>query len=140
LIKPLIATPDIIAKTPTSWRPDLQKYGLHLAYSDFVYGLDICKRLLVPVHNGLKVYAEGTWTDGPGEKHDYMGFSAKKAKNEGVKISDFIPCVFKIDFKLGRGINPYILSFTDASFDWARFILMNGDSTEAQSSSSRRNP
>ncbi|XID96027.1 F510_1955 family glycosylhydrolase [Paenibacillaceae bacterium WGS1546] len=34
------------------------------------------KRLMIPVHNGLKVYANGAWSDAPGEKHDYMGFSA----------------------------------------------------------------
>ncbi|WP_134752445.1 F510_1955 family glycosylhydrolase [Paenibacillus athensensis] len=34
------------------------------------------KRLMIPVHSGLKVYANGAWSDAPGEKHDYMGFSA----------------------------------------------------------------
>jgi hypothetical protein len=33
------------------------------------------KRLLIPAHNGLKVYGDGKWSDAPGEKHDYMGFS-----------------------------------------------------------------
>jgi hypothetical protein len=33
------------------------------------------KRLFIPAHNGLKVYADGKWSDAPGEKHDYMGFS-----------------------------------------------------------------
>lgn len=33
------------------------------------------KRLFIPVHNGLRVYADGKWSDAPGEKHDYMGFS-----------------------------------------------------------------
>lgn len=33
------------------------------------------KRLLIPAHHGLKVYADGKWNDAPGEKHDYMGFS-----------------------------------------------------------------
>ncbi|MGF9713885.1 hypothetical protein EXW96_18480 [Paenibacillus sp. JMULE4] len=33
------------------------------------------KRLLIPALNGLKVYADGKWSDAPGEKHDYMGFS-----------------------------------------------------------------
>jgi hypothetical protein len=33
------------------------------------------KRLFIPVHNGLKVHADGKWSDAPGEKHDYMGFS-----------------------------------------------------------------
>jgi photosystem II stability/assembly factor-like uncharacterized protein len=33
------------------------------------------KRLLIPVHNGLSVYADGKWSEGPGEKHDYMGFA-----------------------------------------------------------------
>lgn len=34
------------------------------------------KRLIIPVHHGLKVYVDGAWSDAPGEKHDYMGFSA----------------------------------------------------------------
>jgi photosystem II stability/assembly factor-like uncharacterized protein len=34
------------------------------------------KRLFIPVHNGIKVYANDKWSDAPGEKHDYMGFSA----------------------------------------------------------------
>ncbi|WP_231571553.1 F510_1955 family glycosylhydrolase [Gordoniibacillus kamchatkensis] len=34
------------------------------------------KRLFIPVHNGLQVYADGSWNEGPGEKHDYMGFTA----------------------------------------------------------------
>lgn len=34
------------------------------------------KRLFIPVHNGLQVYADGSWSEGPGEKHDYMGFTA----------------------------------------------------------------
>ncbi|QYR22743.1 glycosyl hydrolase [Paenibacillus sp. sptzw28] len=33
------------------------------------------KRLFIPAHNGLKVYADGRWIDAAGEKHDYMGFS-----------------------------------------------------------------
>ncbi len=33
------------------------------------------KRLFIPAHNGIKVYADGKWSDAPGEKHDYMGFS-----------------------------------------------------------------
>jgi hypothetical protein len=34
------------------------------------------KHLLLPVHNGLSVYTDGKWSDGLGEKHDYMGFAA----------------------------------------------------------------
>ncbi|MUG73311.1 glycosyl hydrolase [Paenibacillus validus] len=34
------------------------------------------KRLFIPVHNGLQVYSDGSWSEGPGEKHDYMGFTA----------------------------------------------------------------
>lgn len=33
------------------------------------------KRLLIPAHSGIKIYADGKWSDAPGEKHDYMGFS-----------------------------------------------------------------
>ncbi|MCY9694202.1 F510_1955 family glycosylhydrolase [Paenibacillus alginolyticus] len=33
------------------------------------------KRLLIPAHNGIKVYTDGKWSDAPGEKHDYMGCS-----------------------------------------------------------------
>ncbi|AEI42117.1 F510_1955 family glycosylhydrolase [Paenibacillus mucilaginosus] len=34
------------------------------------------ERLYIPVHNGIKIYAGGAWSDAPGDKHDYMGFSA----------------------------------------------------------------
>ncbi|MFC5647958.1 F510_1955 family glycosylhydrolase [Paenibacillus solisilvae] len=34
------------------------------------------KRLLIPVHNGLSIYTNGMWSEGSGEKHDYMGFAA----------------------------------------------------------------
>ncbi|WP_314001385.1 F510_1955 family glycosylhydrolase [uncultured Paenibacillus sp.] len=34
------------------------------------------QRLYIPAHNGIKVYSQGAWSEGPGEKHDYMGFSA----------------------------------------------------------------
>ncbi|MDQ8734860.1 F510_1955 family glycosylhydrolase [Paenibacillus sp. LHD-38] len=34
------------------------------------------KQLFIPVHNGLNVYADGVWSEGLGEKHDYMGFTA----------------------------------------------------------------
>ncbi|KKC49605.1 glycosyl hydrolase [Paenibacillus sp. D9] len=34
------------------------------------------KRLFIPVHNGLQLYADGLWSEGPGVKHDYMGFTA----------------------------------------------------------------
>jgi hypothetical protein len=34
------------------------------------------KRLFIPIHNGIKIYSDGKWSDAPGEKHDYMGFSA----------------------------------------------------------------
>ncbi|MBP1989656.1 F510_1955 family glycosylhydrolase [Paenibacillus eucommiae] len=33
------------------------------------------KRLFIPAHDGIKQYADGKWSDSPGEKHDYMGFS-----------------------------------------------------------------
>jgi phosphoribosyl-AMP cyclohydrolase len=32
--------------------------------------------IMIPAHDGLKVYSGGKWSDGQGEKHDYMGFSA----------------------------------------------------------------
>jgi phosphoribosyl-AMP cyclohydrolase len=34
------------------------------------------KRIMVPAHNGIKVFSEDHWNHGKGEKHDYMGFSA----------------------------------------------------------------
>lgn len=34
------------------------------------------KRLLIPSHHGLAVYANGKWSKAPGPQHDYMGFSA----------------------------------------------------------------
>lgn len=34
------------------------------------------QRLLMPAHEGIMSYSEGHWSEGQGEKHDYMGFSA----------------------------------------------------------------
>lgn len=34
------------------------------------------KRLMIPSHHGLAVYANGQWSKAPGPQHDYMGFSA----------------------------------------------------------------
>ncbi len=34
------------------------------------------KRLLIPSHHGLAIYARGKWSKAPGPEHDYMGFSA----------------------------------------------------------------
>lgn len=34
------------------------------------------ERLLMPAHEGIVAFSEGHWSQGPGEKHDYMGFSA----------------------------------------------------------------
>jgi hypothetical protein len=34
------------------------------------------KRLMIPSHHGLAVYANGKWSKAPGPQHDYMGFSA----------------------------------------------------------------
>ena len=34
------------------------------------------KRLVIPSHHGLAVYANGKWSKAPGPQHDYMGFSA----------------------------------------------------------------
>lgn len=33
------------------------------------------KRLMIPSHHGLAVYANGKWSKAPGPQHDYMGFS-----------------------------------------------------------------
>ncbi len=44
-----------------------------------IHGLGYSKdgeRILIPAHDGLRVYAEGRWSIPTGEKHDYMGFSA----------------------------------------------------------------
>ena len=38
------------------------------------------KRLMIPAHHGLAVFANGKWSKAPGPQHDYMGFSAT-AKN-----------------------------------------------------------
>jgi hypothetical protein len=37
------------------------------------------KRLMIPSHHGLAVYANGKWSKAPGPQHDYMGFSATGA-------------------------------------------------------------
>ncbi|WP_190287446.1 F510_1955 family glycosylhydrolase [Paenibacillus darwinianus] len=34
------------------------------------------ERILMPAHNGIMTFSERHWSQGPGEKHDYMGFSA----------------------------------------------------------------
>lgn len=34
------------------------------------------KRLMIPSHHGLAVYANGKWSKAPGPQHDYMGFAA----------------------------------------------------------------
>jgi len=34
------------------------------------------KRLMIPSHHGLAIYANGKWSKAPGPEHDYMGFSA----------------------------------------------------------------
>lgn len=36
------------------------------------------KRLKVPSHHGLAIYAEGRWSVAPGPQHDYMGFTATR--------------------------------------------------------------
>lgn len=43
-----------------------------------IHGLGITndgEEIYVPAHDGLKVYKDGGWSNAPGEKHDYMGFS-----------------------------------------------------------------
>jgi len=34
------------------------------------------KKLMIPSHHGLAVYENGKWSNAPGPRHDYMGFSA----------------------------------------------------------------
>lgn len=41
----------------------------------FAYSAD-GKRLMIPSHHGLAVYAGGRWSMAPGPRHDYMGFAA----------------------------------------------------------------
>lgn len=36
------------------------------------------KRLMIPSHHGLAVFADGRWSKAPGPAHDYMGFSATR--------------------------------------------------------------
>jgi photosystem II stability/assembly factor-like uncharacterized protein len=36
------------------------------------------KKLLIPSHNGLAVYADGRWSMAAGPQHDYMGYSATR--------------------------------------------------------------
>lgn len=43
-----------------------------------IHGLGITNKgseILVPAHDGLKVFKDGMWSSAKGEKHDYMGFS-----------------------------------------------------------------
>ncbi|EAO9488660.1 hypothetical protein AKL49_25635, partial [Salmonella enterica] len=47
-------------------------------YLEHVHGLGFStdgKRILIPAHDGLKAYEEGSWETPEGAKHDYMGFS-----------------------------------------------------------------
>ena len=37
-------------------------------------------RLFIPSHHGLAVYENGKWSKAPGPAHDYMGFSATRAR------------------------------------------------------------
>lgn len=36
------------------------------------------KKLMIPSHHGLAVYADGRWSKAPGPAHDYMGFSGTR--------------------------------------------------------------
>jgi len=36
------------------------------------------KKLLIPSHEGLAIYGDGTWSVAPGLRNDYMGFSATR--------------------------------------------------------------
>ncbi|MEA3321483.1 MAG: sialidase [Bacillota bacterium] len=43
-----------------------------------IHGLGITNdgsQIYIPAHDGLKIFKEGKWGQGEGEKHDYMGFS-----------------------------------------------------------------
>ncbi|HDR6289193.1 TPA: hypothetical protein QCU33_005318 [Bacillus cereus] len=47
-------------------------------YLEHVHGLGYStdgKRILIPAHEGIKMYSDGKWDDAEGEKHDYMGLS-----------------------------------------------------------------
>ncbi|WP_419879577.1 F510_1955 family glycosylhydrolase [Brevibacillus centrosporus] len=47
-------------------------------YLEHTHGLGYStdgKRILIPAHDGLRVYEDGRWKTPEGEKHDYMGFS-----------------------------------------------------------------
>lgn len=70
-----------IAFTACSKKTPDDQHGSHNAGDTafmHIHGLGYSsdgKRLLIPIHNGIKVYGDGKWSDAPGEKHDYMGFS-----------------------------------------------------------------
>jgi len=38
------------------------------------------KALMIPSHHGLAIYRDGRWSAAPGPGHDYMGFSATRAR------------------------------------------------------------
>ncbi|MDF2926834.1 MAG: hypothetical protein K0R57_5748 [Paenibacillaceae bacterium] len=45
---------------------------------DHIHGMGFSadgERLLLAAHDGLRVYSGGSWSEGNGNKHDYMGFS-----------------------------------------------------------------
>lgn len=58
-----------------------EESGSHHGNSAFmhIHGLGYSpdgKRLIIPVHDGLRVYENDQWSEGSGDKHDYMGFAA----------------------------------------------------------------
>lgn len=57
----------------------LQGPGSNTVMLTHIHGLGYSgdgQRILIPSHYGLKIYAQGEWTHGQGEEHDYMGFTA----------------------------------------------------------------
>jgi hypothetical protein len=53
--------------------------SVEIAPIDHMHGMGYSsdgKRIFFAVHDGLRVYSEGHWSMGQGERHDYMGYSA----------------------------------------------------------------
>ncbi|NTZ20729.1 glycosyl hydrolase [Paenibacillus sp. JMULE4] len=56
----------------------LQSKGAKTITMPHLHGLGYSsdgQRIMIPSHDGLKVYSQGTWSEASGEKHDYMGFT-----------------------------------------------------------------
>lgn len=72
------------------------------------------KRLMIPSHHGLAVYADGRWSKAPGPAHDYMGFSATR----GAMYSSGHPAP---DSGL---VNPFgLIKSTDGGKSWRKLGL-----------------